>query len=72
MWNPSTYSCESDKYCEKGQYLDYKMCLCRTKIIDDLIEQCTGIVDMDIKGNTLSKKGDESSSNIYFILFIVC
>ena len=39
--------------------------------IDDLIEQCTSIVDMDIKNNTLSKKSDESSSNIYFVLFIV-
>ena len=36
-----------------------------------MIEQCTSIVDMDIKNNTLSKKSDESSSNIYFILFIV-
>ena len=26
---------------------------------------------MDIKNNTLSKKNDESSSNIYFILFIL-
>ena len=40
-------------------------------MIDDLIQQCTSIVDMDIKNNTLSKKSDESSSNIYFILFIV-
>ena len=71
MWNPSTYSCECDKYCETSQYLDYKNCVCRKKIIDDLIEQCTSIVDMDIKNNTLSKKNVESSSNIYFILFIV-
>ena len=67
MWNPSTCSCECDRYCETGQYLDYKNCICRKKIIDDLIEQCTSIVDMDIKNNTLSKKNDESSSNIYFI-----
>ena len=26
---------------------------------------------MDIKNNTLSKKSDESSSNIYLVLFIV-
>ena len=65
MWNPSTGSCECDRYCETGQYLDYKNCVCRRKIIDNLIEQCTSIVDMDIKNNTLS------SSNIYFILFIV-
>ena len=71
MWNPSTCSCECDRYCETGQYLDYKNCICRKKIIDDLIEKCTSIVDMDIKNNTLSKKSDESSSNIYFILFIV-
>ena len=65
MWNPSTCSCECDRYCETGQYLDYKNCVCT------LIEQCTSIVDMDIKNNTLSKKSDESSSNIYFVLFIL-
>ena len=71
MWNPSTRSCECDRYCETGQYLDSKNCVCRKKIIDDLFEQCTSIVDIDIKNNTLSKKNDEPSSNIYFILFIV-
>ena len=35
------------------------------------MEQCTSIVDMDIKNNTLSKNSDESSSNIYFVLYIV-
>ena len=64
-------SCECDRYCETGQNLDYKNCVCRKKIIDDLIKQCTSIVDMDIKNNTLSKKSDESSSNIFFVLFIL-
>ena len=71
MWNPSTCSRECDRYCETGQYLDYNNCVCRNKITGDLIEQCTSIVNMDIKNNTLSKKSDESSSNIYFVLFIV-
>ena len=71
MWKPSNCTCECDKYCEIGQYLDYKNCVCRKQIIDDLIEQCTSIVDIDIKNNTLSKKSDELSSNIYFVLFIV-
>ena len=31
MWNPRTCSYECDKYCEIGQYLDYKKCLCRKK-----------------------------------------
>ena len=71
MSNPSTCSCECDKYCETGQYLDYKNCVCRKKIIDELIEQCTSIVDIEIKNTTLSKKNNESSSNIYLILFLV-
>ena len=54
--NPSTCSCERDRYCKTGQYLDYKNFVCRKKIIDDLIEQCTSIGDMDTKNNTLSKK----------------
>ena len=56
MWNPSTCSCEFDKYCETGQYLDYKNCVCRKRITDDLIKQCTSIVDMVIENNTLPKK----------------
>ena len=71
MWNPSTCSCECDRYCETGQYLDYKNSVWRKKTIDDLIEQCTGIADMDINNNTLSKKSDKSSNTIYFILFII-
>ena len=71
MWNPSKCSCECDRYCETCQYLDYKNCVCRKKIINDLIEQCTSVVDIEIKNHTLSKENDESSSNIYFILFIV-
>ena len=71
MWNPSICSCKYDRYCETGQYLAYKNCICRKKIIDDLIEQCTSIVDMDIENNTLSKKSDESSSSICFVLFII-
>ena len=71
MWNPSTCSCECDRYCETGQYLDYTNCVCRKKIIDDLIEQCASIVDIEIKNNTFSKKSDESSSNIYLNLFTV-
>ena len=27
IWNPSTCSCECDRYCETGQYLDYKNCV---------------------------------------------
>ena len=77
MWNPSTCSCECDKYCEVGQYLDYRECVCRKKLIDDLIEQCTTVVDMEInKGTDLVNISSDNvnslsnSSNIYLFLFV--
>ena len=66
-WKPSTCSCEIDIYCETGQYLDYKNCVCRKKIIDDLNEQYTSIVDIDMKNNTLSKRA--MNHLVIFILF---
>ena len=40
-------------------------------MIDDLIEQCTSIVDVEIKNSTINNKSYKSSNNTYFILFIV-
>ena len=81
IWNPSTCACECDKCCELGQYLGYKNWVCRKKLIDDLIEQCTSIADMEIKNgvcsaanfmNSTSTIGNASNnnSNIYLFLFI--
>ena len=65
MWNPSTCACECDKLCEVGQYLDYKNCVCRKKLIDNLIEQCTTVVDIEIgNGTNLLTSEVNSSSNI--------
>ena len=33
--------CKCDKSCDIGEYLDYKNCKCRKKIIDKLIESCS-------------------------------
>ena len=67
IWNPSTCTCDCNKYCEVGQYLDYDNCICRKKLIlfDYLIEQCTNIVDIENKNNLIN------NTNIYFILFII-
>ena len=82
MWNPSTCACECDKYCEIGQYLDYKNCVCRKKLIDDLIEQCTSIVDIEIKNGTdiftnstatkniVTPVNSNNSTDIYLFLFV--
>ena len=71
MWNPSTCACKFDKLCEVGQYLDYRECVCRKKLIDDLIEQCTTVVDIEIcNGTDLLTSKESSSSNIYLYLFV--
>ena len=82
MWNPSTCACECDKYCEAGQYLDYKNCVCRKKLLDDLIEQCTSIVDIEIKNgidiftsstvtkNIVTPVNSDNSANIYLFLLV--
>ena len=54
------------------QYLDYRECACRKKLIDDLIEQCTTVVDTEIGNSTdLLTSKESSSSNINLYLFVV-
>ena len=43
--NPSNRECECDKACDVGEYLDYKNCKCRKKLVALLIEECTGTVE---------------------------
>ena len=45
IWNPSNCECEYDKSCDNGEYLDYKNCKCRIKIIDKLTEECSENID---------------------------
>ena len=56
--------------------------MCRKKLIDDLIEQCTSIVDIEIKNgtdiftsSTVTKNivisvNSDNSTNIYLFLFV--
>ena len=72
MWNLSICSCECDRYCEVGQYLDYKSCVCRQRIISDLVQQCTSIIDIETRNSTIAATNSESSFNMtYVVLFIV-
>ena len=41
IWNPSNCNCECDKSCDIGEYLDYKNCKCRKKIVGELVEECS-------------------------------
>ena len=45
IWNTSNCKCECDKSCGIGKYLDYKSCVCRSSIVDKLVEECTNVID---------------------------
>ena len=45
IWNPSNCNCECDKSCDVGEYLDYKNCKCRRKIVGSLGGECSKNID---------------------------
>ena len=45
IWNTSNCECECDKSCDVGEYLNYKNCKCRKKIVDKLVEECSKNID---------------------------
>ena len=78
IWNPSNCECECDKSCDIGEYLDYKNCRCRKKIIEKLVEECSENIDgnemlynetLDISSSSDNKASD--SCVVYIILFSV-
>ena len=51
MWNPSTCAYECDMWCKPGQYLDYKKCVCKNKLIDKIISDCASIINETMVNN---------------------
>ena len=45
IWNPSNCECECDKLYNVGEYLDYKNCKCRKRLIDKLVDGCNESID---------------------------
>ena len=70
IWNPNNCECECDKSCDVGEYLDYKKCRCRKRIIDKLVEECSKNID----GSEMlyNKTLDVIPLNVYKIVFGYC
>ena len=78
IWNPIDCECECDKSRDIGEYLDYKNCRCRKKIIDKVVEECSENIDGNelFYSETLDiiSSSDNKTSNscvVYIILFSV-
>ena len=75
IWNPSNCECEYDKSCDIGEYLNYKNCKCRKKLVDKLINECTETLEeVKLAKITLAENENEnkySSCTVHIALMIV-
>ena len=51
IWSPSNCECECDKSCDVGEYLDYKNCKCRKRLVDKLVDECNENIDEEVGNN---------------------
>ena len=74
IWTPCNCECECDKSCDVGEYLDYKNCKCRKKLVDKLVEEYSENIDGNemIYNATLNDYGNVfNSCTIYIVLFVI-
>ena len=70
-WNPSTCECQCDMWCKPGQYLDFKKCVCKNKLIGKVISECTSLINETIMNNEKNIANDDTITNIFIGLFSV-
>ena len=70
MWNPSTCACECDMWCKPGQYLGYKKCVCKNKLIGKIISECTSLINETMMNDKNNIVNDDPTS-IFIGLFSV-
>ena len=76
IWNLSNCECGCDKPCDVGEYLDYKKCKCRKRLIDKLVEECSENIDEKefYPNKTIShacNSCERGSCTMYIVLFPV-
>ena len=70
-WNPSTCECQCDTWCKPGQYLDHKNCICKNKLIDRVIAECTSVINETMIYNKDNIDNNNTITNIFIGLFSV-
>ena len=69
MWNPSTCACECDMWCKPGQYLGYKNCVSKNKLIGKFSSLCTSFINESMSGVNDDVVVDDNNTSIYIALF---
>ena len=60
IWNSSKCECEFNKSCDIGEYLDYKNCKCRKRLMDKLVDERTETVE-ELKPAIITLAENENS-----------
>ena len=71
IWNPSNCECKCDKSCDIGEYLDYKNCKCRKKLVDKLVDECDENIEETNLVKINSTKCKRNSCILYIVLFSI-
>ena len=71
MWNPSTCACECDMWCKPDQYLDYKKCVGKNKLIGKIISEYTSLINESMMNDKASIVSDDTTENFFNGLFSV-
>ena len=58
-------------WCKLGQYLDYKKCVCKNKLIGRVTAECTNIINETMINNNKNISNDDTITNIFIGLFSV-
>ena len=67
-WNPSICESQCDKWCKPAQYLDHKNCICKNKLIDRIIEECTNVINETMMNNDNDNNTTWFNAITYFFI----
>ena len=74
IWNPSNCEFECDKNCDIGEYLVYKNCKYRKKLVEPIIDECTETIE-EVKLVEITVKNENnykySSCKVYIVFMMV-
>ena len=75
IWNPSNCERKCDENCDIGEYLDYKNCKCRKKLVEPIVDECTEtIVEVKLANTTVQSESSYykcSSCKVYIVFMMV-
>ena len=70
-WNPSICECQCNMWCKTGQYLHYKKCICKNKLIGRVNAECTRVINETMINNKDNIDDNNTITNIFIRLFSV-